>query len=530
MRTRFRLRRGWVAAVIAALFVAILVPVSAEAGETDFDHNPGGEMYSLLTGDVALTESDTARHGAGAYIMGANGAEKWRYTLPEGKEAWQGYHPKRMVFGSDGTIYSYVEKREGNNLRVTERTIQAYRNGELLWEIPPPAICAPTNPGPEGQIIVGGDNLYVIQTEHGCGSTGGSMQHAVRLDMATGEVLSSHRLAATGRILLEPYSEGFAYWEPVGNRIYRFSNATGESEEFYTREISPGFVVNNDYKVDHDGSIVFTLSRRGVEAVGKIDLAGVYSQYGVEQVNPDRWQLFGASVSFAPNGNIVLFESSSADGWSRITVLDSDMREVAQSKIESVSYPDGKDIEGSVWYGMGHPEYVRIDTNGNIVAIANGWWCDTRGCWSRNQGRVIIVYDRTLNAVAEHYIGRVFVSDETSVRVFAPSSGKLYYLASGRYNSDSNNRVITVPIPRLGYDYNDTKMFTNVPPPSEPLNYVALGNSYSSGEGAGDANETYYEATDRPGINECHRSRVAYPVLLATKRFQDDRQRKIGYD
>ncbi|MBC7761680.1 MAG: hypothetical protein H7201_07760, partial [Candidatus Saccharibacteria bacterium] len=43
--------------------------------------------------------------------------------------------------------------------------------------------------------------------------------------------------------------------------------------------------------------------------------------------------------------------------------------------------------------------------------------------------------------------------------------------------------------------------------------YVALGDSYQSGEGTFD----YIDGTDVPGVNECHRSDYAYPSLLVNE-------------
>lgn len=45
----------------------------------------------------------------------------------------------------------------------------------------------------------------------------------------------------------------------------------------------------------------------------------------------------------------------------------------------------------------------------------------------------------------------------------------------------------------------------------EPTGYVALGDSFSSGEGAGE----YDPATDRPGVNGCRRSANAYAYEIA---------------
>ncbi|MDB5180825.1 MAG: hypothetical protein JWO54_585, partial [Candidatus Saccharibacteria bacterium] len=45
---------------------------------------------------------------------------------------------------------------------------------------------------------------------------------------------------------------------------------------------------------------------------------------------------------------------------------------------------------------------------------------------------------------------------------------------------------------------------------SDKLNYVALGDSFSSGEG----NDPFLYGTDVPSVDECHRSKDAYPELL----------------
>lgn len=47
--------------------------------------------------------------------------------------------------------------------------------------------------------------------------------------------------------------------------------------------------------------------------------------------------------------------------------------------------------------------------------------------------------------------------------------------------------------------------------PSAGYEYVALGDSYASGEG----NPPFVAGTDIQGVNECHRSEAAYPYLVA---------------
>jgi hypothetical protein len=57
------------------------------------------------------------------------------------------------------------------------------------------------------------------------------------------------------------------------------------------------------------------------------------------------------------------------------------------------------------------------------------------------------------------------------------------------------------------------------PPPNTGSRYVALGDSYSSGEGAidKDGHPAFDPSTNLPKIDECHRSLNAYPNLLSTE-------------
>lgn len=68
----------------------------------------------------------------------------------------------------------------------------------------------------------------------------------------------------------------------------------------------------------------------------------------------------------------------------------------------------------------------------------------------------------------------------------------IYKIATGDFGSP----------PASGFKHND---FT-----SQKLEYVALGDSFSSGEGV----EPFTPGTDDPGVNVCHRSEDAYPMLL----------------
>lgn len=60
-------------------------------------------------------------------------------------------------------------------------------------------------------------------------------------------------------------------------------------------------------------------------------------------------------------------------------------------------------------------------------------------------------------------------------------------------------------------------------PVGRTLHVVAIGDSYMSGEGAG----TFYQETDRPGADLCHRASTAWPVRVTDALRSDP---PAGYD
>lgn len=62
------------------------------------------------------------------------------------------------------------------------------------------------------------------------------------------------------------------------------------------------------------------------------------------------------------------------------------------------------------------------------------------------------------------------------------------------------------------YETEDYFQFYFRAPHTAQTNYIALGDSYASGEGEG--NNTFYAGTDIQGVNMCHLSKLSYPFLV----------------
>src|SRR5690606_8987166 len=70
-------------------------------------------------------------------------------------------------------------------------------------------------------------------------------------------------------------------------------------------------------------------------------------------------------------------------------------------------------------------------------------------------------------------------------------------------------KVFPVKVKGLGLDYPRGAVLTSTPRPTTP--YLALGDSFSSGEGV----EPFELGTNQAGYNLCHRSEDAYPRLIS---------------
>jgi len=85
---------------------------------------------------------------------------------------------------------------------------------------------------------------------------------------------------------------------------------------------------------------------------------------------------------------------------------------------------------------------------------------------------------------------------------------KLYVpYCSGSYCNQYSTPKIAVADISVGFDYPRSSIFAS----HEQLNYVALGDSFSSGEGV----EPFEPNTAIPSTNECHRSEKAYSKVLS---------------
>lgn len=95
-------------------------------------------------------------------------------------------------------------------------------------------------------------------------------------------------------------------------------------------------------------------------------------------------------------------------------------------------------------------------------------------------------------------------NNSNSLRTIANNNTQAAAVPMEEYRAFFVNQAMTYP---SGYE--GVVLSTTAPPPP-PAKYVAMGDSFSSGEGS----PSFESGTDEDSVNECHRSPSAYPRLL----------------
>ncbi len=200
--------------------------------------------------------------------------------------------------------------------------------------------------------------------------------------------------------------------------------------------------------------------------------------------------------SLSGDGQIVAFES----GASNLVVGDGNrnddifVRDRGAAATRRVSIPS-MGVEG-----VGSSRFASVSANGRYVAFhssdSNFVGGDTN--WYTD----VYVHDLVAGATSRYSTGTQGQEpNERSQYASINSDGSLVAFQSGAWNlvcDDENASVDVFVVP------NETLKAPN--PADEAFSYVALGDSYSSGEGV----QPYEDSTDL-ATNQCHRSELAYP-------------------
>jgi lysophospholipase L1-like esterase len=416
-----------------------------------------------------------------------------------------------LVAGFDNTTYITQAGQAAKNYPYR---VIATRNGARLWAdpIPYPGKKCSSKPARIQSMALGQDgNLYVATywpyTSGPCPEQDG----IASIDPATGVKRFNEILPYTGSSVrsfseIMPYENGVAILN--GNKVFYY-NFEGEVESGKTFTAASGEEVIAEMKIVPETGRIYWLTMVYNPKTNKWEKTVFYRDMGGstnEKVTLSGEKIL-LGISITPSNGVVIDwqEESGTKGFSYV------------NEAGSVVYEQVLTTEtGATVQDAGLPWGLMVDDFGNVIVR-----------------RMIdqVTGDKDRNIVVDSFSPagiktRLFnsaslgtnekVDSFTSTSALTQSMGEGYvYLAlchiegkiSSGCDATKNPIVISIWDSSLGtYDYPRSAIFGAG---QEKLSYVALGDSYSSGEGVPD----FIAPSDENG---CHRSYDAYPVFLTS--------------
>lgn len=348
----------------------------------------------------------------------------------------------------------------------------AYNGNSLKWKYP--VQCSTSG------IAVGGDgNIYTTITE-----SDGTHVIGVTPTVATGQTQPTKvfdvKIDGGCGVSLLPYKYGIIVRDWTVQRYYYYSYAG----KFLGQPVGTGFYA----KQNADGRLftyIDTLPRvfRAFEP-GQTTASWEYpvtSQSSVHTFFPLRG---GGAV-------LKVDDSSSSPTVNKLVVLDKN-GQVVRTVVPS----------GGIYR-------VTVDEDGNAVilqgrSVANGGGIAIRLFDLSNGAQVGDEHVLTGYEFSPDPVDSVWITDDTVM--FQTLCG------SSPNCTPWTPQVLSARINGIGYDYPRGDVITaNTSAQPTPIEYVAMGDSFSSGEGV----EPFEAGTASPGVNECHRSEKAYARILS---------------
>ena len=243
----------------------------------------------------------------------------------------------------------------------------------------------------------------------------------------------------------------------------------------------------------NDSSIPCSESRDRVKKLIRRSLSGT-----VQTVNLAAECFAAESIRVLPNGTTIFLRTSMSDGD-----YDNPTRPILSvSTSGGITYPVVSLAIGSTnaVYGI---RYFEVDGNGNIVLLRDV--VQRGGEHDEYVSADVLASSGILKSrtttPTNFNNGQQDVTRLGGYSMMAIANGSLYFVAAGK--------VTKLALPEIGMDYPRNTLLASAPPGTTQQNYVALGDSFSSGEGV----EPFDPTTDQSG-NKCHRSELSYAKLL----------------
>ncbi|MEU2869809.1 SGNH/GDSL hydrolase family protein [Streptomyces olivoreticuli] len=431
----------------------------------------------------------------------------------------------QAAVGADGTLYTVVSNgQSGSNLDVK---LAAYKGNQQLWAIDPPSNC--TGYKDISSVTVGSDSkVYFLVT---VGDSCRQQPQLVGLNPklrpgSTAPQITTNRLlpgsypgglsglmAAYKDGLMLHYDNNIRYFDYAGNpgAVYPASAAPGAYRNGTSATLS-GRVFVPVKAGDSAASGCASTVRSMV--VASIDS---YEPKGAKWSKPLDACSSVVSVNPAPDGGAVLVARVAKSGGPEDVHI---IRLAADgSQMWDKTLPAG-DSNGRAFYTAGTD--ANVDVHGHVIVKRRYKLVDTTSTYEHLQLQVRSV--ATGEAEANFYTDSIDLkasfNDSAVPMALAQDRAYLALTKCDPY-CHSNPELYVIKMAGVGMDYPRGAIITGLTPTPTPapkvLKYVALGDSFSAGEGV----PPYFPGTDVPATrdhyNLCHRSKLAYSRLLANE-------------
>lgn len=447
---------------------------------------------------------DTAITGQGNDLVTYNAAGQVVRTLSH-TETIDGVPNciNQPVLDKGGDLYGFPYGQDTNGAWRFGDNLLAYDGNVLKWKYP---IACGSN---DREVVVGADGniyatTYASDGVHLIGLTpevaAGQSQPAKVLDVDIPDDCSIQLYAYKGGIMLHGQSSGNArYYSYSGNYLgqatigdvwYEKINASGQL--FVGHYVSGSFTSASVSMYDpFTDKVVWTASASTSGAnvrsirVFPLTSGGVLARIREQKMTSD-------GVPASPEEYVDTLVTINAAGQKvRSTVLPNQNGDLTFANTYVIGDSSGKAV---VMRNVQVP--TQVSWPSTVPAIAIGVYNPGTGSWDYQE---VMQGDATSN---DPY--GFFNNMYSMVPLIANDTVFVTANCSGDCNSVSN-RLYAVQVTGLGMDYPRGAVLTT--PPLKP--YVALGDSFSSGEGVA----PFEEGTDVPDVNVCHRSHYAYARL-----------------
>lgn len=410
------------------------------------------------------------------------------------------------AIGADGTVYN----ASSDHTASYANKVVASKDGVVAWTLPivPPAASNCTNNPYVEKIMVGADqDIYFIVKSGGYACNYAAFLFGVNAD--TGAIKFQAPLVQDGFYQLGIYNTGIAvYWLNYGEE-FRFFDYNGV--ENVQMAFDPVLASNENlahWAIHPDGTMYMTVQKSNdttctsggtiTNSVIRRDLTGTEYIYDVSG-----YCMQVVSFGISPNGGAV-FLGTEANGYGQESLVY-----LYPDNTTSMVGANRKDGRGLEYY-----RGFNVDMRGNVLTMQqvnnpqNN--PDLYFTLFGPNGSVLAEYS-TLSLRANEY--EKFNPGEGTVTAVANGAVYTTICYANEYGEDcgvnpSYQKLLKVGFAEVDFEYPETAILGYQASPSSTLNYVALGDSFSSGEGVPD----FIPPSD---TNGCHKSYDAYANLLS---------------